>query len=277
MNSNLNEHTLPTPIELKKKYQLRRKLATELAEFLSNPNNKITTLKAGEKAPPIEKSNANEKVIFKETSEQEILEKNRIISKVNASTTKKKINEMEENKKRLNRSTQLKNRTSQASKVKKPKPKTPIDPIESERIKEVRRLSGEAKKNGVSQFLAPCKIHGMTTYKHHGDSSRCIACNIKMGERYRNRFKTDEEIQDTKRKKENQKRMQQALANNLEEFDAECRNCGITAFKLKKRIDPLTSTPRYSHYCKFCTNTSLKKQDKKRAEARRLKRESNWL
>lgn len=51
------------------------------------------------------------------------------------------------------------------------------DPAEKDRISQVAQAREQAKRNGETVFMAPCKNHGTTKFYLYGDkTSRCAAC-----------------------------------------------------------------------------------------------------
>lgn len=241
---------VPCVTEVLKKHERRVQLENEVQEFLAK--NKVTELKVGETKYPDGKIPYARKGRYTETSSEAIAQKNSAIIQQNEKKIKKENKKKPVVAKKANPENQLK--------------PSPERLAEAERKRQIVKIREEAIAQGLTDFIAPCKIHGMTKYSLKANGTRCELCTedhrLKRIEK-----KTPQQQQNLKRKLANRERLAKAIAENKRQFEAECINCGLTTFKIKTVRN--SSPPKYLFHCKHCTDMSYKVLEMKRSQQRK--------
>lgn len=270
-NLSFIDPVIPPITEIIKKSQLREELENEVKKFLLD--NEITELKIGETGCPDGKIPWVKNVKFRETSNEVIAKKNSEISKKKAQKKQKTIDDAKKTKKSplktVDDAKQAKNPSLKADRPKKQSTLSPESKAEVERKREIRKRRAMAEEQGLTEFLAPCKTHGMTKYSLRSNGTRCEQC-IEDHRKKRIAKKNPQQMENLKRKTENRERLAKAVAENKEEFEAQCINCGLTTFKVK--IVSNTNPPKHGAHCKHCITMSSKASDERRKQQRNEKR-----
>lgn len=270
-NLTFTDPVIPPMTEILKKSKLRDELENEVQKYLVK--NKITELKIGETCYPDGKIPLNRnKGNFNETSNEIIVKKNSVISQKNAKKTQNEIKEINKNKMPVLTKQKKSNSEDNAKKPTRPKKqpnRSPEQTAEIERKREMIKLRTIAEAQGLTEFTAPCKFHGMTKYHLQSNGTRCEKCQAEQRKK-RIGEKNAQQMANLKRKTENRERLAKALAENLEEFEAECVNCGLTTFKIRKVAN--CNPPKHSCFCKHCTSLCYKAVDMRRNQQKREQR-----
>lgn len=270
-NATFTDPVIPPMTEILKKSKLRDELEKEVQKYLAK--NRITELKTGETCYPDGKIPLNRnKGNFNETSNEIIAKKNSGISQTNAKKTQNEIKGINKNKRPVLTKQKISNSDDNAKKptrLRKQPNRSPEQTAEIERKREIIRLRTIAEAQGLTEFIAPCKLHGMTKYHLKSNGTRCGECNAEHRKK-RIGEKDAQQILNLKRKTENRERLAKAVAEQKEEFEAECINCGLTTFKIKRVLN--SDPPKHTSYCKHCTSKCFKAVDLRRSQQRKEER-----
>lgn len=162
----------------------------------------------------------------------------------------------------------------------KPLYRRPVDATEAERRKTIKTAFQEAIAANKVTFEAPCRNHGLTTYRIFSVKdkkiSRCTTCH--KNQKAPASPTSVEQIDRTVRCRINKERMQKALSANQMYFIGECGNCGPAKFKIshnKPRANRKTNPPFRCH-CVSCMNNSSRK-DKHIRKAELLRRKAVFI
>ena len=124
------------------------------------------------------------------------------------------------------------------------------DPVEAERRNQVFEARTQAKENGETVFMAPCKHHGMTKFYLHGDQPpRCATCRMNNTKHLRNLHKDAEQKSKAERSEYNRAKVKEAASSGLKIFTGLCVRCGYTEMKYSKSPNTLNG---YTYRCVEC-------------------------
>lgn len=135
----------------------------------------------------------------------------------------------------------------------------PADPSRAWRSKVIAQRREIAIQNGETEFIGVCREHGETLYKIYTHSTRCHACYLESSQKSRTNARTPEEQSEHKRKMNNKLLIAQAIAEGVREFEATCKNCGPSIFRLRT-INPNTDKARIHAFCLECTRKLQRKK-----------------
>lgn len=122
--------------------------------------------------------------------------------------------------------------------------------LETDRRKQVVEARKQAKANGDTVVMAPCKHHGMTKFYLHGDQPpRCATCRMNNTKHLRNLHKDAEQKSNAERSKFNIEKMREAVSEGLNIFIGLCVRCGYTEMKYSKSPNTLNG---YTYRCVEC-------------------------
>lgn len=114
----------------------------------------------------------------------------------------------------------------------------------------------EAIEQGVKEFIAPCKVHGVTKYRIVDDRARCVEC-----EREKQKSKYEQ-------MPENLKKMKYCLKYGKKSFTGTCDTHGESKFYINK------SGHNWVYRCDLCRKEAYKRQSEKKVltDAQRYRR-----
>lgn len=135
----------------------------------------------------------------------------------------------------------------------------PQDPTRAERSKIISQRRKEAEAKGLKEFQGVCRIHKETLFKIQVNGSRCHQCCLERSFNDRNARRTPEGILDAQRKAANKLLIQKAVEDGVYEFMADCKNCGMTMFRLKPSKNTTNPNVRYA-FCIKCTRKQHRKK-----------------
>lgn len=151
------------------------------------------------------------------------------------------------------------------AKQKRQNQKNQVKDPEAAKLKKIAaERRAEAVANGLTEFLGICKIHQETLYKIQSNGSRCHACCLERSRKDRNAKRSAELIIDNERKRKNKPLIQQAIADGVNEFQAYCRTCNLTTFRLRVSSKASGSEKKYA-FCVECTRKLHRIDSKKKA------------
>lgn len=141
---------------------------------------------------------------------------------------------------------------------KKKQDHSPSNRSSSARLKIIAERRAEAVAKGVIEFQGVCQLHGETLYKIQGSGSRCQACKSNTDKNSRNSKRTEEQLIEIERIAKNKPLLQKAIEDGVSEFDAHCKHCGFTKFRLKPVYASEDPNKKYS----FCIECNRKRHRK---------------
>lgn len=113
--------------------------------------------------------------------------------------------------------------------------KQKVDPVisdERRRINSVIAARRKAEAEGLTQFEAECKNHGLTKYSNFGSGAVCLKCNIERTSALKRKKNELNPSDRTLRSKINKDLMLKAISEDKHTFTGKCVNCGDSEMKV---------------------------------------------
>lgn len=135
----------------------------------------------------------------------------------------------------------------------RPKERTPEQIEEWERRLALQEAKKKAIAEGVKDFYAVCKNHGMTKYYvGHKNHAICYQCMKDATNKYHRKVRqTEEQRQAYDMRQRNREKMKEHAERGVMYFMGECLKHGETQFLIGRNRNP-KSTLAYQSYCQLC-------------------------